>query len=99
MTAGGCTRSAMSSPGSRRSPSSWVCRSRTRRRATPPAARLALRSRARAGSSERATLHERFGDLHGVERGALADVVAAHEQRESVVGTLVTADPADVGRI
>ena len=42
---------------------------------------------------------EELGDLDGVERGALAEVVVRHEQREAVVDGGVAPDPADVGRV
>ncbi len=42
---------------------------------------------------------ERLGDLHGVERGALAQVVADDEQRQAVLDASVTADAADEGGV
>src|SRR3954470_2855053 len=46
-------------------------------------------------------LHHELGDLHGVERCALAEVVVADEQRETalVVHTLVLPDTADERRV
>src|SRR3954464_13767717 len=44
---------------------------------------------------------DELGDLHGVERRALAQVVVADEQRQpaAAVDALVLADPADVARV
>src|SRR5262245_66374016 len=44
---------------------------------------------------------EQFGDLHGVERGALAQVVVAHEQHQAAVvrDAGVLAQAAHVSRI
>ena len=42
---------------------------------------------------------QQLGDLDGVERGALAQVVARHEQHQTVVDRAVLPDAADVGRI
>jgi len=44
---------------------------------------------------ERALGDEVLGDLHGVERRALADLVARHEQRHGAVQAGVGADAAD----
>src|SRR4051794_9206058 len=40
-----------------------------------------------------------LGDLHGVEGGTLAEIVAHHPQAEPVLDGRILADPADVGRI
>src|SRR6185312_16933265 len=42
---------------------------------------------------------QRLGDLDGVERGALAQIVGHHPQRQAVVDGGVLADAADVGGV
>ena len=44
-------------------------------------------------------IDQNLGDLHGVERGALAKVVGDHPQHQAVLDRRVLADAADIGRV
>src|ERR1700728_2428905 len=44
-------------------------------------------------------LDQAFGDLDGVERGALAQIVGDDPHRQSILDGRVLADTADVGRV
>jgi len=51
-----------------------------------------------AGASAALGRHQ-FGDLHRVQRGALAQVVVRHEQRQAVLDRLVGMDEQNVDEI
>ena len=44
-------------------------------------------------------LEQAFGDLNGVERRALAQIVGNHPHRQAVLDRRILADAADIGRV
>ena len=60
-----------------------------------PNSPLHPRSRQRSGRLLEVPAAEEFGDLDGVQRRALAEVVADHPDAEAVFDRRVLADPAD----
>ena len=64
----------------------------------PPVARSAA-GRPAAATPLPETRQQRLGDLHGVEGGTLAQVVARQEQREAVLRCRVPPDPPDERRV
>src|SRR5881397_2790247 len=53
----------------------------------------------RSGGLLQMLASEQLGDLHGIERGALAEIVADDPQAEPVLDRRIFTDPADEGRI